>query len=154
MTTWRARLQDDDGQVLVLVVGAAVLAIAIAVTLAAVSGQLLERKRLVSVADNAAAFAAADLGTADVYLAVDPDPRARAPLTERQVRDAVTAHLASGVAEVRDVRLVDVTTDGESVTVTLRRVVRPPLVGAFADVLGGEGIVVVGTGTARRVPTP
>lgn len=150
MTSVRERVRGDDGQVLVLVIGVAVVAIAIAVTLAAVSGLLLERKRLVSTADNAAAFAAADLSADDVYRATDPENPGAPALTERGVRASVAAHLAGSGITDDPVEVVTVTTDGTSVTVTLRRTVRPWLVGTFADVLGDDGIVVVGTGRARQ----
>lgn len=150
MTAVRERLRRDDGQVLVLVIGVAVVAIAIAVTLAAVSGLLLERKRLVSTADNAAAYAAANLSVEDVYRASDPAQAGAPALTERGARASVTEHLARAGDGGPSVEVVSVTTDGTSVTVTLRRTVRPWLVGAFAHVLGEDGVVVVGTGRARQ----
>lgn len=152
--SWHPRAGDDDGQVLVLVIGAAVLAIAIAVTLAAVSGLLLERKRLVSVADNAAAFAAADVGADDIYVAIH-EPGADGPVvTERGARDSVDEFLGARWDGEGGVEVVDVATDGTSVTVTLRTTVHPWLVGTFADVLGGEGVVVTGTGRARQTGMP
>lgn len=148
--SWRPGAGDDDGQVLVLVIGAAVLAIAIAVTLAAVSGLLLERKRLVSVADNAAAFAAADVGADDVYVAIH-EPGAEGPVvTERGALESVDEYLGARWDGQGAVEVVEVTTDGTSVTVTLRTTAHPWLVGTFADVLGGEGVVVTGTGRARQ----
>lgn len=154
MTSRPVRSGDDDGQVLVLVVGVAVLAIALAVTLAAVSGLLLERKRLVSVADNAAASAAADASTGDVYGAIDRVSVAPTALTVKDVRTAVVEHLERQRVADDGIEIVDVTADGTSVTVTLRRTVRPWLVGTFADVLGGDGVVVVGTGRARQPDPP
>lgn len=154
MNAWRARLARDDGQVVVLVVGAAVLAIAIAVTLAAVSGLMLERKRLVSVADNAAAFAAADVATPDFYRGMTSEGPTMPALTTRGATRSVEAYLAETPFAIDGVELVGVITDGTAVTVTLRTTVRPWLVGAFADVLGGEGIVVEGEGRARQHTGP
>ncbi|MGP7960557.1 hypothetical protein ACTVCO_07055 [Sanguibacter sp. A247] len=154
MTAWRARLARDDGQVVVLVIGAAVLAIAITVTLAAVSGLMLERKRLVSLADNAAAFAAADVNARDVYDGMTPDGLTVPALTTRGATASVEAYVAETSLMADDVELVGVVADDTSVTVTLRTTVRPWLVGAFADLLGGEGIVVEGEGRARQRTDP
>lgn len=152
------RLRDDDsGQVLVLAIGFVAVALALIATVAAVTSVQLERKRLLSVADAAAAYAA---GTFDEPLfhsnldrvgggAVDPV----IVLTDASVATGAQEYLddSSDVVSLRDVRLVSGTTpDGQTAVVELAGVARPALVGWLMDVLDDDGGVrIVVEGAAR-----
>ena len=152
------RLRDDDsGQVLVLAIGFVAVALALIATVAAVTSVQLERKRLLSVADAAAAYAA---GTFDETLfhanldqvgdeTVDPV----IVLTDASVATAAQEYLddSADVVPLRDVRLVAGTSpDGQTAVVELAGVARPALVGWLMDVLDDDGGVrIVVEGAAR-----
>lgn len=128
---------DDEGSILPLVIGYAVLALAAIFVCVSATSLYLAQKRLDGVAD-AAALAGADGFTLSV---VDGAPRAE--LSADGVREQAEALVAfSG----DDATLVSATTpDGVSAQVTVAGVWHPPLVSMFVP----EGVVLEATATSR-----
>lgn len=128
---------DDEGSVLLLTLGYAVLALAVILVCTAATSLYLAQKQLDAVAD-AAALAAAD----GFELSVT-DGEAVATLTEAGVhREA-----AAMVAEIdEDTRLVSATSpDGVSARVTVAGTWHPPVVTVFVP----DGIALQATATSR-----
>ncbi|WP_309068413.1 pilus assembly protein TadG-related protein [Microbacterium sp.] len=129
---------DDEGSILPLVLGYAVLAIALVLVCANATALYLAQKRLDALAD-AAALAASDGFT----LTLEGDePRAR--LDEDRIR----AQAQSVVdAAPRDPALVAATThDGVSVTVTVTSAWHPPVLAPFVP----DGVALTSTATSRN----
>lgn len=128
--------RDEEGSILLLTLGYALLAIALVfVTVSATSLYLLQ-KRVDAVAD-AAALAGADGFVIDVN---DGVPVAR--LTDEGV--AEQARLLLGGAD--DMRIVRADTpDGSSARVTVEAVWRPPVISLFVP----DGVVLTSTATSR-----
>ncbi|PFG36090.1 hypothetical protein ATL41_0799 [Flavimobilis soli] len=152
------RLRDDDsGQVLVLAIGFVAVALALIATVAAVTSVQLERKRLLSVADAAAAYAAGTYDEALFHSSFDRigdgAPGPAIVLTDASVAKGAQEYLAasSGVVSLREVQLVSATSpDGQTAVVELSGVARPALVGWLTDVLDDDGGVrIVVQGAAR-----
>lgn len=144
----RVRLQDDDGSTLPLVAGFGALGLALVLVAAAASSLYLERKQLFTLADGAALVGAEAFDLADVTL----DPVTGEPgvlLESADVHRDVTAFLAgtpNGGFEALVLEEAS-TRDGESATVTLSAVWRPPLVTVFFP----EGIRIETTAAARAI---
>jgi Putative Flp pilus-assembly TadE/G-like len=143
------RTQDagqEDGQVMVLIIGYVLLTLLLVTVVAAVSSVYLAQKRLLSIADGAA------LAAADSYTLQQVSSAAGAPgtvLTREQVRAAVAAYLQRNDA-VSDLRGVGIdagtgTMDGRSAQVSLSAVAHP----LFLNFLVPDGIAVTATSTAR-----
>lgn len=131
------RRADDDGSVLLLTLGYALLALALIFVSVCATDLYISQRRLDAIAD-AAALAGADGFT----LAVD-DGTARADLTDQGVRDQAEALLAALPAAVT---LESASSpDGQSSRVRVAIVWRPPLVSPFVP----EGIRLESTGTSR-----
>ncbi|WP_243227572.1 pilus assembly protein TadG-related protein [Microbacterium sp. CIAB417] len=132
----RRTVLDDEGSILPLVIGYAVLALAAIFVCVSATSLYLAQKRLDGVAD-AAALAGADGFTLTV---VDGAPRAE--LSADGVREQAEALVAfSG-----DAMLVSATTpDGVSAQVTVAGVWHPPLVSMFVP----EGVALEATATSR-----
>lgn len=131
------RRADDDGSVLLLTLGYALLALALIFVTVCATDLYISQRRLDAIAD-AAALAGADGFT----LAVD-DGTARADLTDQGVRDQAEALLAALPAPVT---LESASSpDGQSSRVRVAIVWRPPLVAPFVP----EGIRLESTGTSR-----
>jgi uncharacterized membrane protein len=118
--------------VTVLTIGFMLLALALVLVVSAATSVHLDRKRLLAVADLAALDAADALDRPGYYAPGAADPgRPLVPLTEASVRAAVREYLDThpdphlGVVQV----LEATTTDGRTVRVRLRAVVRPALLG-------------------------
>lgn len=134
----RRALRDDDGSVLLLTIGYAVLALVLVLVCANATSLYLRQKQLDSIAD-AAALAGADGftltvegGTAKALLA-DADVEAQAAV----VVDATDA----------DVSLVSaVTPDGVSARVTVAGAWHPPVVTLFVP----DGVPLEATATSRN----
>ncbi|KZE91204.1 pilus assembly protein TadG-related protein [Microbacterium sp. TNHR37B] len=127
---------DDEGSILLLTLGYALLAIALVLVSVSATSLYLMQKRVDAVAD-AAALAGADGFIIEVNNGV---PVAR--LTDEGV--AEQARLLLGGAD--DMRLVRADTpDGSSARVTIEAVWRPPLVGLFVP----DGVVLTSTATSR-----
>ncbi|MFJ4999403.1 hypothetical protein ACIP5T_14685 [Microbacterium sp. NPDC088619] len=131
------RRADDDGSVLLLTLGYALLALALIFVSVCATDLDISQRRLDAIAD-AAALAGADGFT----LAVD-DGTARADLTDQGVRDQAEALLAALPAAVT---LESASSpDGQSSRVRVAIVWKPPLVAPFVP----EGIRLESTGTSR-----
>lgn len=133
----RARLRDDDGSVIPLTIGYAVLAIALVLVCANATSLYLAQKRLDSVADAAA------LAGADGFTVTVSDGRASAVLS-----DAGVEAQASEIVDVLagDATLVAAgTPDGVSARVTVSAVWHAPIVSLFVP----EGVPLRATATSR-----
>jgi uncharacterized membrane protein len=132
----RRRL-DDDGSVLPLILGYAVLALVLVLVCANATTLYLAQKQLDSVAD-AAALAGADGFT----LTVDEDG-AVARLSDEDVR-AQVAEIVEAVGE--DVVLASATApDGVSARVTVTSAWHPPILSLFVT----DGVPLSSTATSR-----
>jgi hypothetical protein len=128
-------LEGDDGSILPLAIGYAVLALAVILVCACASSLYLAQTRLDRLAD-AAALAGAD----GFALALD-GPEPRAVLTDADVRAQATALLADD-----DVELVAATApDGRSARVTVRTTWRTPIVSLFVPAT----VTIESTATSR-----
>ncbi len=129
-----------------LVAGFGALALALVLVAAAASSLYLERKQLFTLADGAALVGAEAFDLADVSVA---SGRPEALLEPGDVRRDVAAFLAGTPnGGFEGLVLEEATTrDGESATVTLSSIWRPPLVTVFFP----EGWRIETTATARAV---
>jgi hypothetical protein len=140
------RLTDDDGSTMPLVAGFGALALALVLVAAAASSLYLERKQLFTLADGAALVGAEAFDLADVTVA---SGRPEALLEPADVRRDVAAFLAGTPnGGFEGLALEEATTrDGETATVTLSAIWRPPIVTVFFP----EGLRIETTATARAV---
>ena len=131
------RPADDEGSVLILTLGYAVLALAVILVCVDATSLYLAQKRLDALAD-AAALAGAD---GFVLVAVSGEPRAE--LTAEGVRtqaDALVGEVAGGAV------VVDAgTPDGVSARVTVANTWRPPVISIFVP----GGLALEATATSR-----
>ncbi|OAN37432.1 hypothetical protein [Microbacterium sp. H83] len=128
---------DEEGSVLLLTLGYAVLAIALILLCTCATDLYIAQKRLDAVAD-AAALAGAD----GFVLAVDGDD-VRAALTDAGVREQASVVVA---AMSREGVLVSATApEGVSARVTVAADWHPPIVSVFVP----DGIRLEATGTSR-----
>jgi len=139
-------LRDDDGSTMPLVAGFGALALALVLVAAAASSLYLERKQLFTLADGAALVGAEAFDLADVSVA---NGRPEALLEPADVQRDVAAFLAGTPhGGFEGLVLEEATTrDGETATVTLSAIWRPPIVTVFFP----EGIRIETTATARSV---
>lgn len=128
---------DEDGSVLILTLGYAVLAIAVILVCVDATSLYLAQKRLDALADAAA------LAGADGFTLVVEDGEPRAELTDEGVREQADA-LVGDVGERAAV--VDAgTPDGVSARVTVAGTWRPPIVALFVP----DGVALQSTATSR-----
>jgi hypothetical protein len=139
---WR----DDEGSTLPLVAGFGALALALVLVAAAASSLYLERKQLFTLADGAALVGAEAFDLADVTVS---SGRPEVLLEPADVRRDVAALLGSTPnGGFEHLVLEEATTrDGETATVTLSAIWRPPIVTVFFP----EGVRIETTATARAV---
>jgi uncharacterized membrane protein len=133
----RRRQSDDEGSVLILTLGYAVLALAVVLVCVDATSLYLAQKRLDAVAD-AAALAAADGFTFEVA-----GDAAVATLTQDGVEDqaqAIVDQIGGGVALVSAQ-----TPDGVSARVTVASTWRPPVLTIFVP----DGVALEATATSR-----
>ncbi len=132
-----AAADDDDGSVLILTLGYAVLAIAVILVCVDATSLYLAQKRLDALADAAA------LAGADGFTLVVEGGEPRAELTDDGVReqaDALIGDVGGGAA------VVDAgTPDGVSARVTVADTWRPPIVALFVP----DGVALEATATSR-----
>ncbi|MFT4282768.1 pilus assembly protein TadG-related protein [Microbacterium sp.] len=128
--------RDEEGSILLLTLGYALLAIALVFVSVSATSLYLMQKRVDAVAD-AAALAGADGFVIDVNGGV---PVAR--LTDEGVAEQARL-LLGGADDMRIVRAV--TPDGSSARVTVEAVWRPPVVSLFVP----DGVVLTSTATSR-----
>ncbi|MCV2393745.1 pilus assembly protein TadG-related protein [Actinotalea sp. M2MS4P-6] len=143
-----ARLREDDsGQILPLALAYGVLALLLITAVVSATSIHLERKRLLALAD-LAALSAADALDEDAYFSRDAGDDL-VVLGEDEVTEQVTAYLTEAApADLDDLALVAATTDGRTVTVTLRAVARPALI-SWVTAPWSDGIAMVVTSSAR-----
>lgn len=143
------RPRGDDGQVTLLVLGYAVLAVVLLLVVATASGVHLERKRLLSLAD-AAASDAADAVDLGAYYRGDGGLADGPPLTDAGVRAAVLEHVgrAPGGADVV-VGAATGTPDGRTAEAQLATRVPLPVLSALPGLRLRASVDVVVTARAR-----
>ena len=128
---------DEEGSVLILTLGYAVLAIAVILVCVDATSLYLAQKRLDGLADAAA------LAGADGFTLVVEEGRPRAELTDGGIReqaDALIGQVGAGT------RVIDATTpDGVSARVTLAGTWRPPIASMFVP----DGVALQATATSR-----
>jgi uncharacterized membrane protein len=131
------REQDDEGSVLLLTLGYAMLALVAVLVCVDATSLYLAQKRLDSLADAAA------LAGADGFTLVVADGEARAELSADDVQDQAALVLAAIDA---DATLVSAgTPDGVSARVTVASTWHPPVLTLFVH----EGIALEATATSR-----
>lgn len=146
----RLRATGDDGQVLLLVIAYATIALSLVLVVVSASAVHLERKRLLAVAD-AAVLDAADEVDESIYFPGGAEPGS-VPLSDASVRASVDEFLEQrgARAEFDDLAVGagTGTPDGRTAEVALTATVQPPLIGwaleAFSD-----GVVLRATSRAR-----
>ncbi len=141
-----ASLRAEDGSTLPLVAGFGALGLALVLVAAAASSLYLERKQLFTLADGAALVGAEAFDLADVRVA---GGRPGVDLRPDDVLRDVRRFLATSPQGGFDGLVLEeaTTADGESATVTLSAIWRPPVV----TVLFPEGLRIEATATARAV---
>lgn len=139
---WR----DEEGQVMILIIGYVVLSLFVVTVVMAVSAVYIEHKRLLSVADSAAVAAA------DTFSLGQVEVSGSAPVTvlnDAAVTDAVTSYLGRTAASEQFHALsVDQSTgtsDSRTAHVVLNAVVHPPVVNFVVP----DGISITVTSEAR-----
>jgi uncharacterized membrane protein len=136
-STPRGADADEDGSVLILTLGYAVLAIAVVLICVDATSLYLAQKRLDALADAAA------LAGADGYTFVVDSGEPRAELTAEAVRDQAEA-LVGDMGS--DAVIVEAgTPDGVSARVTVADTWRPPLITLFVP----DGVALEATATSR-----
>jgi hypothetical protein len=140
------RLREEDGSTMPLVAGFGALALALVLVAAAASSLYLERKQLFTLADGAALVGAEAFDLADVSVATG---RPEVLLKPGDVHRDVAAFLATTPnGGFEQLVLEEATTrDGETASVTLSAVWRPPIVTVFFP----EGMRIQTSATARAV---
>ena len=131
------RSEDDDGSVLILTLGYAVLAIAVILVCVDATSLYLAQKRLDALADAAA------LAGADGFTLVVENDQPVAELTDDGVREQAEA-LVGAVGAGASV--VDAgTPDGLSARVSVAATWRPPIIALFVP----QGVALEATATSR-----
>ena len=129
--------QDDEGSILLLVLGYALLALALILVCVSATDLYIAQKRLDALADTAA------LAAADDYELVVTDGQPRAELAGDDVRARAAEMVA---ADERGATLVSADTpDGVSARVVVSDTWHPPLVSLFVP----DGVNLVSTSTSR-----
>lgn len=140
------RWRDEEGSTLPLVAGFGALALALVLVAAAASSLYLERKQLFTLADGAALVGAEAFDLADVSVASgSPEAVLHSADVHRDVAAFLAATPNGGFEQL--VLEQATTRDGETATVTLSAVWRPPIVTVFFP----EGVRIETTATARAV---
>lgn len=144
----RRLLREDEGSTLPLIAGFGALALAIVLVVAAASSLYLERKQLFTLADGAALVGAEAFDLTDVELDATTG-EAGVLLDPADVQRDVAAFLAGNPNGGFEGLVLEEATsiDGESATVTLSSVWRPPIVTVFFP----DGIRIETTATARSI---
>ena len=154
----RATDGDEDGQVALLVLGYAVLALVVVLVVTSASAVHLERKRLWAAADAAAADAA-DAVDEEVYYGGAGALATGVPLTDAGVRAAVRAHLrATGAGAAFDGLLLGPSTgtpDGRTAQVELVATAQVPVLGLLPGTSVTDGpLRISATSRARTALAP
>lgn len=141
-TNWR----NDDGQVMILIIGYVVLSLFVVTVVMAVSAVYIAHKRLLSVADSAAVAAADTFSLGQVEMTGSTPVTV---LSDGAVQDAVASYLSrTSASEGFHALTVDPATgtaDSRTAHVVLRAVVHPPIV----TILVPDGIPITVFSDAR-----
>lgn len=145
------RARGDDGQLLLLILVYSVIAGLLVTVVVNLSKAYLYRRSLVAAVDGAALTAANQPDLDRVYSGAGPV----LPLSEAGARSAVRQYVrdADLAGRFDGFQVVDVSTDGQTVTVSLRAVVRMPFVNVLSSQLSA-GYPVDATARARSPLTP
>ena len=142
----KRRELDDNGQVLVMILGYVLLALLVATVVMGISAVYLEHKRLLSLADGAS------LAAADSYTLGEVGSQGGTPsavLNPARVRNVAADFVARSPASQRFSALAVTgetgTPDGSTAVVVLSAAVHPPVV----NFLIPDGIRIEATSTAR-----
>lgn len=146
----------EQGQIMLLTLAFGTLVLALVLVVASASAVHIERKRLLALADGAAADAADAIDVAAYYGAQSGEPAAatRIPLSDASVDAAVQEYLSAApsalVGEFEGLRVSEPTgtPDGTTAQVTLTATARPPLV-PWAILPFTDGVALRVTSTAR-----
>jgi uncharacterized membrane protein len=131
----------ERGQVSLLIIGFATILLALVAVVVDASQVVLLRRSLASVADGAALAAAQSLAERALYAGEAVDAL---PIDPRRARQEVVSYLdATGMP----LTLVDVSIDGDKVTVAVAAQARLPLVGAVTG--DADGTTVTARASAR-----
>jgi uncharacterized membrane protein len=146
------RCAGDDGQLLLLVLVYAVIAGVLVTVVVNLSTAYLHRRSLVAAVDGAALSAANQPDLARVY----EGGRDALPLSGKGTSDAVAQYVVDARLEERfdGFDVVDVSTDGQTVTVTFAATVRMPLLNAIASTVTGGGYRFDATARAESPLSP
>lgn len=137
MTPLRKRIADEDGSILPLMLGYAVLAIAVIFACVCATDLYIAQKRLDSLADAAA------LAGSDGFALVVEGETARAVLSDAGVHEQAAAVVA---AVPRDAALVSAEApDGVTARVTVASTWHPPLFSPFVP----DGVALEASATSR-----
>ncbi|GAA2172459.1 hypothetical protein GCM10009846_10460 [Agrococcus versicolor] len=141
----RSLLRDEEGSTLLLTIAYGALALALVVVVVAATSLLIERRRLLTLADGAALHAAEAFALSQVaFDGVQPSPR----LADEAVEEAAQAWLRAAPTDLDAVRLVAARSlDGQTAEVSVAAAWRPPIV----SVLLPDGVPLDVTVTARSV---
>lgn len=127
---------DEDGSVLLLTIGYALLAIALVLVCVDATSLYLAQKRVDAAADAVA------IAAADGFRLTVADGRAVAALSSEDVREQADAM----VDAIGTVQLVDADTDdGASARVTVATIWRPPVMSLFVP----DGVEITASATSR-----
>lgn len=146
---------EDDGQLLLLVLCYTVIAALLVTVVTNVSKAYLYRRALLAAADGAALTAANQPDLTQIYRSTGPSDGALLPLSERGAALAVAEYVNAAKLEDRftGFELVDVSTDGAEVTVTMSGTVRMPFLNLVSAGYSG-GYHIDATSTARLPLVP
>jgi hypothetical protein len=154
----RGRPREDDGQITVLVLGYALVVLALVFTAASATAVHLARHRLMTLADGAALDAADALDRRRFYAELGgagPGPDQVVALTAESVRTSVTGYLAAAPVDAGpgDVAMGEPTDspDGFTAQVTLVTRTRLPLMPAFLGDHAEITVRVTARARARQV---
>lgn len=145
-----ARTNNEDGQMMVMILGYVTLALLVTTVVIGISSVYLEHKRLLSLADGAS------LAAADSYTLGDVDTQGESPsatLSPARVRNVAADFVSRSPAAQRFSGLAVAgstgSPDGSTAVVVLTAAVHPPVV----NFLVPDGIRIEATSTARSRPT-
>jgi hypothetical protein len=146
--TQAVAVRGEDGSILPLAIVFGVLALALVLTVVAVTSLYLERERLFTVADGAA-LAGAESFELSAAGATSDGALPQPALTPDRVRAAVDDYLASAASNGLEELTVESagTDDGRSARVRLAATWHPPVVSVFVP----AGLRLSVTSTARSV---
>ena len=147
---WRRLHREDDGQLLILVLCYTVIAALLVTVVVNLSKAYLYRRSLVAAADGAAIAAANVPDLERVYAGGQSDVLPLAPSRKVVAQYAVDAALED---RFDGFQVVDVRTDGATVTVTMRASVRMPFLNLISSRYD-DGYPVEASATARSPYLP